>query len=431
MDVLRDINESKQYDLKEMVCDLSSVFKDIVVIEPKSASPTIQVLAKIPENSTYSLLTEYVNQFHDDDVFVKIGFNAVDNADDIERTVYKYVLGLIKANRTPNIMRYIMSFKCYKYYLKLQKDHTGSINEQIWEKALALDKRVFESLKLVGSLSGTASFVVLERAKGMPLHKLMADTTIALSDTDLLAITFQVTYTLRELTLARVRHNDVHLGNIWIVILPQPEEFIYVPEEGKYYVLNTRYLAKIYDFDRAAFTLPKAPVNERVVKKLCPKLGECANYSSYFDIHTFCYKLNKRREMYPIISTIVDSFILDPDLLSEACCRGDGLLCSPLPDRKCDPNYIPKTYQMRDFTGVLYDTDLFDEFKVSHLELVQLPTEREVPIDTVPNMVFSTNFYVSSHTDLTAIQTANMLLDENYRIGSEEEEEEGFDIDYY
>jgi hypothetical protein len=406
MDILKEINEDAKYDLTDMVCDLTTIFKDIVIIEPKTQSLTIQVFAKIPDTSSIDILRTYVETTHDDNVFIKIGFNAIDNSDNIERTIYKYLYNLLKYHRTPNVMRYIMSFKCRDYYFRLRDEKDkDSVNVKLWDKAKEFEDKIFQVKHTVGNLTGITSFLVLERAQGMLLHKLLQ--TQVLSDYDLLCIVFQVTYTLAEFDLAHIRQNDSHLGNIWITIAPIEEEFIYVPVRGKYYVLRTKYIVKIFDFDRGAFTIEGAPINERVVS-MCPRNGSCSNHNPYFDTHTFCYKLYKHTAKYPIIDTIVKSFIIDPTLLTPECCERDGLLCSKLEDGKCDPNFTLPRGKMKTFREVL-DGTLFDILKVQ-LSREQLPTERILPLDTIPNTVFSTNFYVSIYTGLTAIEMANMLL---------------------
>lgn len=415
MDVLKEINESKSYDIKEMICDLSAVFKDIVIVESTSASPTVQVLAKIPDvpsslsssSGAYRILEEYMKVAQKDEVFVKIGFNAIDNADDIERTIYKYLLTLLKTNRTPNIIRYIMSFKCHNYYLKIQRSDK-ELDKKIFTKAEKIDRRIFNIRGTVGSLTGTTSFLVLERSKGIPLNELLesVESDFHLTNDDILAITFQIVYTLREMTLANVRQNDLHFGNIWIDILPFPEQFIYIPgPDLKPYVINTRYLVKIYDFDRGSFTIQGAPESERI-KSLCHKTGQCSTPNEYFDLYTFCYKLNKRKHLYPYIETIVDAFIKDASLLDDSCCAVPGFLC-PGSKEGCDSNYIPSG--MRTFTDVL--PSLFATFKKDRLEKVQFPTERILPKETLPSMVFSTNLYVSAYTNKTAIEVANLLLE--------------------
>lgn len=399
MDKLELIELSKRYDIENMVCDLSALFKDIVVLESKSRSRTVQLFAKIDPSKTQAILKEYLEKTHQDEVFIKIGFNPIQNSDDIERFIYKYTLSLIKEHRTPNLMRYIMSFKCPNYY--------DSASPEIKERMKEMDVEIMESHNIYGSITRKkANFIVLEKGVGSTFNDLIKS-EVKLTDNDLLSISFQIAYTIRELSMAGVRHNDIHLNNIWINILPVVEDYIYITSINKYYVLPIKYLVKIYDYDLATFTVKDAPINTELTTR-CPKYGQCSTPTELFDLHYFLFRLYKLKPIYPIVSRICSAFITDRNLLNDSCCRAIGRLCKIIEETgECDPLYEPSG--MRGFTRALR-TNVFDLFKKERLEKWQLPTETILPEDSIPDMVLPPNFYVSANTEKTAIQMANILL---------------------
>ena len=63
-------------------------------------------------------------------------------------------------------------------------------------------------------------------------------------------VVFQVIVGCYAMSLSRMTHNDIHTGNVWVEKRSSMAPLAY-RIDGKVYVLNTRYMAKIYDFDRS------------------------------------------------------------------------------------------------------------------------------------------------------------------------------------
>lgn len=106
---------------------------------------------------------------------------------------------------------------------------------------------------------------------------------------DLWKILFQVSVATYSLFLANINHNDLHAGNVFIVDLGK-EEMYYYRVNGTDYTLKTRYLAKLYDFDRAYF---KGVKNDLLEGWSCDEYSQCNNLVENRDfIKLMCYVYN-------------------------------------------------------------------------------------------------------------------------------------------
>ena len=90
-------------------------------------------------------------------------------------------------------------------------------------------------------------------------------------DFDILgAILFQVCVAIYTLNLSQTAHNDLHLGNIWLV--PNKEKIVYIM--GKIvYTVNCGYKVLIYDFDRSY--VKSLGKNVTLDSDLCTRYSQC------------------------------------------------------------------------------------------------------------------------------------------------------------
>ena len=67
---------------------------------------------------------------------------------------------------------------------------------------------------------------------------------------EILNVLFQILSACYAMSMCHMNHNDLHLGNIWVEPLPSEQTYTYVYGD-RVYSLRTKYVAKLYDFDRA------------------------------------------------------------------------------------------------------------------------------------------------------------------------------------
>lgn len=428
------ILQSNSSDISDMVCDISILFKDIQILNRESASQSIQILTRIKEPNRIKLLTEYMMETGRKNAFVKIGFMSPgNNSVLIERAMYKYLRTLIMSMRTPNIMRYIMSFECKNFVSAvdyLNKTNPTPENTKMMETMENLHKEDY-TLDL-----NHAIFMVLE--KGLmcgPFYECMQTGNLYIKEVQ--AILFQVFYTLREMFIAKVRHNDLHLNNIWINTLPNPVRLIYFTDDNHYAVVETKYIVKIYDFDHSAFT-NGAMVNSLLGGNLCARVGECSNPNERFDIHTVIYNLliqfgnpKAKQKFVPAttlrerITNVAFDIIKNPILRTPDCCVHPGGICNKMPHPTipgktiCDPNYQIAPYDVMNFKEMIATPSVFGGlmYTLSGQGKKRGFLEKDLPMKTlftphqiatyIPKNSFETNFFVSQDCTLSPLEMAN------------------------
>lgn len=408
-----DILRSQDLDITESTCDLTTMFENIRVLNSATSSSTLQVFAKIKDRGkTLKLFEDYIRDANTEDVFIKIGFyEKGDNSAVIERMLYKYLKNLLWNMRTPNIMRYIAGFECSNFlrFLKEKKKEPSS-DKPYYTKLI----RKTESLKEKNDDIDVnkAVITVVELGKGMSFSELLQK---GLNKDDFLAIMFQTFYTLRELFLNKVRHNDIHLGNIWINILPQPQRMIYFISDDVYAVLETKYLVKIYDFDRSAFTM--GPISNTALKTaFCPQYGMCENENERYDITIVLNALNTTWiYKYGFVKEFVDKTFINKNILDTATFA--GRYCEPVRgarDTVCSDNAVIKKKYIYNLTQIIINTNIFAGYtkllSISGFEKRDVPITHLIMPSGVPMYAFKTNFYVSTKCKLTPIEMANKLL---------------------
>jgi serine/threonine protein kinase len=310
---LSNLLDSQKLDITGMVCDITKIFDDIKVLSRDSSSFSAQILATIKSGSA-PVLNEYLKKTPN--VFLKIIFGRKDdNSDLVERSIYKYLTKLIINHHTPNIMRFVAAFKCNNIFAMIIPIKAGA--------GLKFTE-IIEDIELIPDIdTNNITVAVLERGIGKPLRVVLKD---KISEHEFKNIMFQVFYTLREMHIAKVRHNDLHTENVWINILSAPVRMIYFVNDNEYAMIETRYVVKIYDFDRSTFTAGNLP-NKILDKVFCPKYGMCSNDNPYFDPHTLCFLLNMEFAHVSHIVSFVKEVIRNKKYLNDGCCTFPGRMC--------------------------------------------------------------------------------------------------------
>lgn len=365
--LLKKIASSKEFVISNIICDLGALFKDIKVIGKLGATDTVQVMAFSKNEQLGKLLPQLKNK----KVFIKISFGCHHNGTEFETRMYRYLSTLID-HRTPNLIRPIVSFRCNKF----SKSHNKPYMKKIWNRATKLKKDVKcdygQELDIDNAL-----FNVIEYQEGMTLDKLFINNDI--DEDDLFSILFQIFYTLRELSLAGVRHNDIHFGNVYINILDKKKRLIYFYDQDKYSVIETKYIVKIYDFDNSSFTITGAPRNTYIENSQCPDYGMCSNKDDRYDLFIIIKRLSwlnyinmKSNKLLPVIENFIKLAVPDSSFMKSSCCefpdrrcvkipgptKKSNEICSPnavIPSDKvldlrqlCDKGAFPNLYNLRD-----------------------------------------------------------------------------------
>lgn len=390
---------------KEIVSPLSRVFQDnfTIISQPfKPLSPTVEqrpgrrlklykylqqhplegcTLSDIIEPSSakffedhhagnsviiFGTLKAKVPQGLSRDVVIKVSFkNKPDSKDDnslyIEQIIYKNVINkLVLDKHTPNVMLYMASFEC-------------SINN--FETSDGINRKLRNMLNNIYSKTRRSdmfdykyiSYLILEKGKGK-VFKQWIEKPKSIHDWKL--VLFQLFYTLEVFNMIDLRHNDIHLGNIWIQTKTKGL-MVYFIDETTYYVIPKKYLVKIFDFDLGFLS---GETNTKLETNFCKPYGICNISNDKFDEFMVMFYLDwiatnttteGREDEDDFLTEFVDTFV-SPKLLHKNF-GYPGRLCNlKLPEicNESDPNYYPLDKHLAPVSDVLR-SEFFDEFKYS------------------------------------------------------------------
>jgi hypothetical protein len=274
-------------DFNECV-DLSNILSNPKVYtsaEKSSASSAIIISGSLFPSSADKGSIDVTN------VIIKASFkstNREDNSLDVERAIYKNIItNLTNNHHTPNVMAYLGSSTCLTpatdFLLPTDIAQNFASEARPILSSGAYDKNHLELL-------------FLERSDGMTLTMWLQ---MGRSERDILSIMFQVVYTLMCFANVRLRHNDLHFGNIFVEEVPDNKTITMYFNMGgnKYIELNTKFIVKIYDFDRGSCVHPAVPRNlflDFGGGGMCKNFGVCNIPNNKYDLFTFIYVLHRR-----------------------------------------------------------------------------------------------------------------------------------------
>jgi hypothetical protein len=118
------------------------------------------------------------------------------------------------------------------------------------------------------------------------------------------SVVFQIALACYALSLAKVTHNDLHDGNVWVETIPE-QNYVFLVE-STYYRLKTTIRAKLFDFDRAySFAHGNNPINDA---EMCGEYSQCNTNIEQLDIvKLLCYMYETYKD-----DTILDVFAPPP-----------------------------------------------------------------------------------------------------------------------
>lgn len=237
----------------------------------------------------------------DNNVIFKVTYeprSPLDNSLQVEIAIYRNIItNLVNNRNTPHVTSYLGFQKCTAS-LKIPSDQSKhyydqlkSIKEDTNESGFILD--LYDTTK--------ANLLITERSSGKELFRwLNMETTLR----DLLSIIFQVLYTLNCFARIGLQHNDLHYNNIFIEDMGHPITLFYKRNPTEYVELTTRYIAKIYDWDRGSILHPAVPMNLELTGLYCGAYGTCEYYNPKFDYFQFIAFLHQ-----DVLSGMIDPSI--------------------------------------------------------------------------------------------------------------------------
>lgn len=255
--------------LKHESCDISSIIEDIKIIPKNSSSNSIIVFGKIK--------TDLKLETNDRNIVIKISFNPISKLNNsliVEQQIYKNIItNLVNNKHTPNLISYLGDIFCTSNSFKIPESEVDNLKDSLQET----DSEFYDMTKY--------NLLILEKA-------LNEKTLVQWFDDhhtseEVLSVILQILYTLVCFNNIGLIHNDLHPGNIFVEDTGRKIPIYLKYDEGKYIKLETRYIPKIYDFDRGSIIHPAVNLNTELDIFFCNKFKTCNIQNEKFDMFQF------------------------------------------------------------------------------------------------------------------------------------------------
>jgi len=254
-----------QNELQEMKMNDFSKFTDFKIVFKHSASDSIVLYANYNNKMKVAMKLSFdLKKWYKNDLFVEIEILRQSK--------------LILQRHTPSLILYI------KDGIVQYNDFNDLLSPEVKTEF----DRQYTMYTGNKNKNDNIYIVMMEYIQGMTLHTLLTkDTKIPLfSEQDLLAILIQIYWFLACAELVGLKHNDLHANNILIYKSLKIETFSFILDEVKYSIQSS-YIVKIFDFDRATIYFPGVERTTSNDEQYCLRYGQCNGRIGNTDIAGF------------------------------------------------------------------------------------------------------------------------------------------------
>lgn len=290
---------AEKFNLRDLSpCNLYKATKEIKGLSSNSASPTDTWIVTLHKGTTYEEEGVYI-----DKVFIKLFINQNSwkqylekpltdcdskmctrlNLDfesllslSYEQEIYKMIRELVDKKICPNFVRcYAMSQSCtydnlVEFVKAVNVDQsnldrnimymaTGKAGRPSITRDKEMDERLSNTYDVVSHVIPVLKFgfIVTESInpdKSMTMTDFLSQDNI-LDNPEFYCVLFQVVYACKSMFMAKIAHNDIHTGNIWVCNSEGQVDVQYTVGDAKgesnYLFHSPSKIAKVYDFDRS------------------------------------------------------------------------------------------------------------------------------------------------------------------------------------
>src|SRR5579872_1386311 len=239
---------------------------------------------------------DIVNQ----NIVLKIAFepkNKLNNSSEVEEEIYRNVISnLLDNNHTPHLIKYIASIKNCKINfsdLDMNKDDIKEIMKEI--NNLSRTHNINNSIiTILSKTSGNTLFSMINK----------------LTDNEQLISIFQILYTLMCFNNITLKHNDLHLSNIFVET--DNKNIFNYKINDKIISITTNINCKIYDFDRSTIYHPSVKRNLEIDIEYCDDFYQCSDLNKEFDLQSFIAGLiTNRSKLKDNVKKYITLIVLD------------------------------------------------------------------------------------------------------------------------
>ena len=382
------------YFVNPDLIDVSS--RNIISGPGNSASGSVVMLFKSKETDHQYVLK--VTGLKSEDAMELVDPGRPMNFPELECEIYKEVSKLVRKNITPH------TFTLLNNSLNIKRINLPDNN---YFRLEGLGRNVqYLSIMLNETSSGNSELYTLSKFINRKL--------IAYSDENILKIMynilFQIIYTLEVFNRVGIMHNDLHIGNIFIVIknnrFDQPNyrktfrKYRFKSTDGTQYEMNLENIGfdvRIYDYDRShKFGIPGTIFPKTILTsklELFQSVNEFHTHQNpYFDtFKILCHIYNDFNRKLPseFLDRIIHKYFIEPDLLLTGKVGTKDFLMSDRIKYEQDRHRMSEAQWMRGFylinsepVGFMMTTEEILLDLVTDPEVVQhlSGTEAQVPV---------------------------------------------------
>jgi len=151
----------------------------------------------------------------------------------------------------------------------------------------------------------------------------LLDRKLLTNETLFLNIIFQVLYTLEAFNMINLKHNDLHLYNIFVIkynkknITPNSYYQYILADKTEVNLPNVGYSVRIFDYDRSCKTKSTKPFDYEIrpSSDAMVSLGQNCDLNHNFDTYKFIYGIRHFLPSFPKIQKLIESFFRKNSIL--------------------------------------------------------------------------------------------------------------------
>ena len=331
-----------------------------------------------------------------------------DNSLVIEATIYKTVISNMLYNKlTPHVVAAHDVIVCNEFhdFLEVLWKTTKGNDKESWARALRrYDKLIKSSCDY---FSSSVIITILEQSSNQTLYDWLKAHARQRNTPDhtarLVTILFQILYTLYTFSRYRLRHNDLHFGNIFV----EPttvDHFEYVLNDSTIYRVPTFGLCiKIYDFDRSFAGYE----NTVLTNEYCEGYGTCNQDNPVYDTFSIFYQffvsyaglfssaLNS--ELKSVVQPHVVPIVWQKAIEQQNYFPMNHLMCNVKPDHSCvfTKGTRERTFGFPDAYTLIVRLPAFQRYKTSapKLDALTFYASKSLNKQPPPEKVFAFNLF--------------------------------------
>ena len=230
----------------------------------------------------------------------------------IERTIYReFINPIVLCGFSPHVLIYYATIECEEFFA------VREINKEVQKL-----KRSLQTATNEFNIQHIYASVVEQAIAGVSLTEFLENTISnpQLHVEELIALLFQIFYTLKVFGQLGLAHNDLHSENVFVV--PTTSRTRYYEIDGnQVYRVTSQFEVRIFDFDRAS----KVPtvINDNELENYglsrggyCREFGQCNAVNESVEIFPLVHSIHivgrqQLREINDLIGEIIPFDVLD------------------------------------------------------------------------------------------------------------------------